>query len=124
VAQELEAQQSLLDRGLAQAARVLELESQQAQLQGQQGELAAAIAQAEGRITELEISVLRIQSQRREEASSALRDLGFNEIELTERRIALIHRLDRLDIRAPVSGVVYGLTVFRAAVGGAGRPSR
>jgi HlyD family secretion protein len=112
VGQELEAQQSLLERGLAQAARVLELESQEAQLQGQQGELAAAIAQAEGKITELEIAVLRIQSQRREEASSALRDLGYNEIELTEKRMALLHRLDRLDIRAPVSGVIYGLTVF------------
>ena len=112
LAEELEAQQSLLDRGLAQAARVLELESEQASLQGRQGELAAAIAQAQGRITELEISVLRIQSQRREEGSTALRDLGFNQIELSEQRIALIQRLDRLDIRAPVSGVVYGLVVF------------
>jgi HlyD family secretion protein len=112
VSQELASQQSLLDRGLAQAARVLDLESQQAQLQGRQGELAASVAQAEGRITELEISVLRIQSQRREDASSALRDLGYNQIELTEKRTALLHRLDRLDIRAPVSGVIYGLTVF------------
>lgn len=112
VSEELTSQQSLLDRGLAQAARVLELESEQASLQGRQGELAASIAQAEGRITELEISVLRIQSQRREEGSTALRDLGFNQIELSEQRIALLQRLDRLDIRAPVSGVVYGLAVF------------
>ncbi|EYD78370.1 Type I secretion membrane fusion protein, HlyD family [Rubellimicrobium mesophilum DSM 19309] len=112
IGKELEAQQSLLDRGLAQSARVLELQAQQADLQGQQGELTAAIAQAEGKSTEIEIQILRTQSQRREEASSALRDLGFNEIELSEKRRALLTRLDRLDIRAPVSGVVYGMQVF------------
>lgn len=112
IEEELAAQQSLLDRGLAQAARVLELESQQAALTGQQGELAATKAQAEGKITELEISVLRIGSQRREEASTALRDLGYSEIELSEQARALRVRLDRLDIRAPAAGVIYGLTVF------------
>jgi HlyD family type I secretion membrane fusion protein len=112
VGQELEAQQSLLDRGLAQSARVIELQAQQADLQGQQGELLAAVAQAQGRSTEIEIQILRTQSQRREEASSALRDLGFNEIELSEQRRALLVRLERLDMRAPVSGVVYGMQVF------------
>lgn len=112
VAQELEAQKSLLDRGLAQSARVLELESEEASLEGRRGELAASLAQAEGKITEIEISILRIESQRREDASSALRDLNFNEIELSEQRGALLDKLDRLEIRAPVAGVVYGLTVF------------
>ncbi len=110
--EELEAQQSLLDRGLAQSARVLELEREQANLEGRLGELTAAAAQAETRISEIEVSIGRIQSQRVEEASSSLRDLGFNEIELTEQRQALLTRLDRLDIRAPVSGVVYGMQVF------------
>lgn len=90
VGQELASQQSLLDRGLAQSARVIELQSQQASLQGQQGELTAAIAQAEGKSTEIEIQILRTQSQRREDASSALRDLGFNEIEFGEKRRALL----------------------------------
>jgi HlyD family secretion protein len=112
VGQELVAQQSLLDRQLAQSARVMELEREEANLTGRQGELASALAQAEGKITEIEISILRIESERREEASTALRDLGFNQIELTEQRQALLTRLDRLDIRAPVGGVVYGLAVF------------
>ncbi len=70
------------------------------------------MAQAEGRSTEIEIQILRTQSQRREEASSALRDLGFNEIELSEQRRALLVKLERLDMREPVSGVVYGMQVF------------
>jgi HlyD family secretion protein len=112
IGQELQSQQSLLDRGLAQSARVIELQAQQADLLGQKGELLAAVAQAEGKSTEIEIQILRTQSQRREEASSALRDLGFNEIELSEQRRSLLVKLDRLDIRAPVSGVVYGMQVF------------
>ena len=112
IGQELADQQSLLDRGLAQSGRVLELSREQARLSGQDGELTAAIAQAEGRITETEIEILRLQAARREEAITRLRDLQFNEIELSERRRALLTQLDRLDIRAPVGGIVYGLQVF------------
>lgn len=112
IGQELESQQSLLDRGLAQSARVLGLQRETASLSGSVGELAASVAQAEGRITEIDIEILKLQSARREEAITQLRDLEFNERELTERRIALLRQLDRLDIRAPVSGRVYGLTVF------------
>lgn len=109
---ELADQQSLLDRGLAQAGRVLALQREQADLAGRLGELTAAVAQAEGRITEIEIELLRIEATRREEAISRLRDLQFNEIELSERRRALLNRLDRLEVRAPVSGIVYGMQVF------------
>jgi len=110
--EELASQQSLLDRGLAQAARVLALQREAASLAGQAGELTASKAQAEGRMTEIDIEILRIDSARREEAISRLRDLQYNEIELSEKRRALTTRLDRLDIRAPVSGIVYGMQVF------------
>ena len=112
ITEELVNQQSLLDRGLAQASGVLALQRQQASLSGQSGELTASRAEAEGRQTELDIEILRIDSTRREEANTRLRDLQFNEIELGEKRRALITRLERLDIRAPVSGIVYGMAVF------------
>ncbi len=114
LSEELESQQSLLDRGLAQAARVLALRREAANLAGQAGELAAAAAEAEGRITELDIEILGLVTTRREEAISRLRDLQFNEIEQSERRRSLQAQLDRLEIRATVDGVVYGLQVFAA----------
>jgi HlyD family secretion protein len=110
--EELSSQQTLLDRGLAQVTRVLALQREQASLSGQAGELAASIAQAEGRITEIDIEILKLGTARREEAITRLRDLQYSELELTENRRALRQKLDRLDIRAPVAGVVYGLTVF------------
>ncbi len=112
IAEELATQQDLLDRGLAQAARVLALQRETANLEGRSGELTASVAQAEGRITEIEIEILRLRTTTREDAITRLRDLQYNEIELSERRRTLTTRLDRLDIRAPVAGVVYGLQVF------------
>jgi HlyD family secretion protein len=109
---ELTDKRSLLDSGLIQASTVLALEREAANLQGRAGELAASKAQAEGRITELDLEILAIDETRREEALTRLRDLQYNESELGERRRALIRQLDRLDIRAPVSGVIYGKTVF------------
>ena len=109
--QELTDQQGLLERGLTQASRVLGLQRDVAGLRGQVGELNATRAQAEGRITETEIEVLRLASDLREEANAQLRESGAQELELSERRRALAERIARLDVRAPVSGIVLGLTV-------------
>lgn len=111
IAEELEAQQSLLERGLAQASRVLSLQREEARLLGQVGELLASKAQAEGRITELDIESLKLTSSLREEAISQLRDLRVQELEARERRHSLRERLSRLAIEAPASGIVYGLVV-------------
>lgn len=111
IGQELETQQELLNKGLAQASRVLALQRETARLDGQVGELAATRAQSEGRMTELAIEVLKLAASRREEANTQLRDIGYRELELAERRRALIERVARLDILAPVSGVVLGLQV-------------
>ncbi|MDF1715298.1 MAG: HlyD family type I secretion periplasmic adaptor subunit [Antarcticimicrobium sp.] len=111
IEQELANQQSLLDRGLAQAATVLNLRRNAANLDGTLGELKASKAQAEGRITEIDIEILKLGTSQREEAITRLRDLRYRELELAEQRRALLDQLDRLDITAPVSGVVYGMRV-------------
>lgn len=109
---ELTDQQSLLDRGLAQASRVSALRRENASLSGTMGELTAQRAQAEGRITEIDIEILKLDTTRREEAITRLRDLQYRELELKEQRRAILEQLNRLDITAPVSGVVYGLQVY------------
>lgn len=111
VGAEADSQKSLLARGLAQSARVMDLEREAASLNGRIAELAATRAQAEGRGTEVELEILRLAAARREEASTQLRDLGPQTLELAERRRALVERITRLEIRAPVSGIVLGLAV-------------
>lgn len=111
IGEELEDQQSLLDRGLAQASRVLALRREAASLDGQLGELKASRAAAETRQTELDIQRLRLGAERREEAETELRDLGYRELELAERRRGLTEQINRLDIRAPAAGVIYNMQV-------------
>ncbi|MFT4961024.1 MAG: HlyD family secretion protein [Paracoccaceae bacterium] len=111
IQKELISQQTLLDRGLAQASTVLALQRAAANLDGTLGELIASEAQAEGRITEIDIEVLKLGTGRREEAISRLRDLQYRELELAEQRRSLIDQLERLDISAPVSGIIYGMQV-------------
>ncbi|WP_322867796.1 HlyD family type I secretion periplasmic adaptor subunit [Aquicoccus sp. G2-2] len=109
---ELAAQKTLRTKGLAQASRLLALEREQASLQGSMGELAARKAQTKARIAEIEISILKLGTDRREAAISQLRDLHLRETELREKRRALDKRIARLEITAPGSGVVYDLNVF------------
>ncbi|MGA1234695.1 MAG: HlyD family efflux transporter periplasmic adaptor subunit [Lutimaribacter sp.] len=111
IEEELTDQQTLLDRGLAQAGRVLALRREQARLSGQLGELTAQRALAQERATEIDLEVIKLRTQQREEAITRLRDLQFRELELAEQRRALLERRDRLAIRAPVSGIIYGLQV-------------
>ncbi|MGY3669319.1 HlyD family type I secretion periplasmic adaptor subunit [Marinovum sp. KMM 9989] len=115
IEKELADQQSLLDKGLAQASRVLALQRQKAQLAGQVGELTSQKARAFTRISEIDIAILSVGSRLREQAISELRDLHVRERELAEEANSLGDRLGRMAIRAPVAGVVYGLAVFGPA---------
>ena len=112
IEEELVGQRTLLEKGLAQTSTVLALEREAARLAGQRGQKVAQTAQLKGQISELEIESLRMMATRREEAITTLRDLGFRELELKEQRIALNERLARLDVRAPLGGIVLDMTVF------------
>lgn len=112
ILQELAAQQTLLDKGLAQSTRVLALQREEAQLIGRVGELKSSRSQIEGRITEIDIGIEKLWATRREEAISLMRDIQFRQFEVAEQRRSLEQQMDRLDIAAPASGVVYGLQVF------------
>ncbi|KIN74134.1 HlyD family type I secretion periplasmic adaptor subunit [Sulfitobacter guttiformis] len=111
IEKQLGSQQQLLDQGLAQAATVLSLQREKARLAGEIGRLVAARAQAEGRITEIEIIGLKLGTSGREEAITQMREIRFRELSLIEQRRALLATIDRLDIRAPVSGIIYELKV-------------
>ena len=108
---ELTDQRSLLAKGLAQAPRVLSLEREAARLDGQLGETTASHARAGTRKSEIDIARLRLTAQRREDAETELREMGHRELELAERRRALSDQISRLDIRAPVSGLVHQMQV-------------
>ena len=108
---ELDNAESLLERGLIQSARVLELKREKSRLDGEIGRLTSQISEARARIAAIEIEILRLEDGRREEAITSLRDLGVNEQELKERRLSLLELLSRLNVRAPASGTVFDMRV-------------
>lgn len=109
---EQQSQERLLEQQLSQAGRVSELRREHAGLQGQIGQLEAELGALRGEVTSNEITALQLETRRREDAVTQLRDLEFREIELAERLIVLNDSLSRLEIRAPVAGIVYGMSVF------------
>lgn len=110
LSREIDGQETLLSQGLTQLTRVLTPQRELARLRGSDGQVEAAIAENRGKIAETIIERVRLASKTREAAISELRDLEFREIELRERRLTLIDQIERLQLRAPAAGVVYGNT--------------
>ena len=112
IARELTAQRELFRKGLTQLSRLLAVERGAKNLEGQSGNTAARIAGVRGRIAELKIQILQIDSRRIEAAEERARDVSAQEIQVMQRLAALRQRLGRLEVRAPVAGEVFGMTVF------------
>ena len=112
VADELAEATAALEKGLIQKQRVTVLQREAARLAGEIGELISDAARLRGEVAELEIERLKLWDRRREEAIVELRDIQFRELELAEQRLGLLERLSRLEVRAPVAGIVHGSTVF------------
>jgi HlyD family secretion protein len=112
IREELTDQEALFEKGLVQAQRVSTLRREAARLAGEIGKLTADVAQFRGQIAAFEIEALKLETTRREAAITELRDIQFRELELREQKRSLEERLSRMEVRAPVSGIVYGSTVF------------
>lgn len=111
----------LLDKGLLQKPRVTALERELARTEGTVGELVARISQAQGKISETELQILQLDKDFAAEVGKELRDVDTRIGELEERRVAAEDQLSRVDIRAPLSGVIHQLNVH--TVGGVVAPN-
>lgn len=111
VRSDLEGQRRLLKQSLTQKSRVIQAEREEAQISGNIGETIASIAEARARMAEIEIAILNVSSQLREEAITQLNDTDAKISELRERRASLTERLSRMDILSPADGRVFGSTV-------------
>ncbi|TCM78992.1 HlyD family type I secretion periplasmic adaptor subunit [Rhodovulum steppense] len=112
IERELTSKMTLYEQNLIPVGQVLELQRNQAGLEGDIGRLTSQAAELRARISEQAIKGLRLKENRREDAISQLRDLQYSEIELRERRLSLTEQLARLDVRSPADGIVLGSTVF------------
>jgi HlyD family secretion protein len=118
---ELVGVRALFQQNLVQIVRLSQLEREAASLDGSKGQLAAQIAQSEGKAAEIELQIIQLTEDLRAEAMKELREIQSRTAELQDRRIAAQDQLNRIDLRAPVSGYVHQLAVF--TVGGVISPA-
>lgn len=116
VAEQLKDQRYLMERGLTQRSRVLELERTAASIGGQAGEIAGNIAKSRQAIGEVELQIVQLQNERMTEIAKDLRDTQDKLLDLPPKLLAARDVLYRTELRSPYSGHVVGLAVF--SVGG------
>src|SRR5215813_3808380 len=116
VGKELVGVYELWEKNLIPYTRLTSLERDKERLVGERGQLIAAIAQTKGKIVETELQILQVDQDMRTEIGRDLAEIRAKTAELVERKVAAEDALKRVDIRAPIDGVVHQLTVH--TVGG------
>ncbi|CAN7196773.1 HlyD family type I secretion periplasmic adaptor subunit [Agrobacterium genomosp. 3 str. CIP 111-78] len=103
--------QELYSKGLVTLQRLNLLKRQLSNLEGQQGQYMAARAQTVGKMSEMDLQLLQLDEDRKSEVTKDLTSVEATVAEYEERLAATRDQLDRLDIRSPITGRVYQLSV-------------
>src|SRR5262249_46537277 len=120
IAGELTGVEGLYAKGLVPLTRMTSLQREAVRLEGERGQIASAVAEARSKISEAEIQILRIDQDFRADVMKELREAQDKESELSERTVAASDLLNRIEIRAPVTGIVHELSVH--TIGGVVAP--
>lgn len=108
--------EALYAKQLVNEARMSTTKRDGVRLQGDLGSLTSQIARAKAQISQTEMQILQIDQEQRTDSQKELRDVEARIGELSERRIAALDQLRRVDIRAPINGTVHEMNVH--TVGG------
>jgi HlyD family secretion protein len=108
--QELGGVRNLWQKNLVPLERLTSLERQEAQLQGERGQLIASVAAAKGKIAEIELQILQVDQDFSSEVAKELRETDSKIGEFVERKVTAEDQLRRTDIRAPQDGTVFQST--------------
>ena len=112
---------ALFTKGLIETTRIYSTERELARMEGERGGLEAAKARAKARTSEIKLQILAIEQNARTEAQRELSEVDAKLSEATDRQVAIVDRLSRTDIRAPIAGTVNELSVH--TVGGVITPA-
>jgi HlyD family secretion protein len=120
IAKELSGVQDLYAKGLVPLTRLTTLQRDSAQLDGERAQLTATIAETNAKIGQARLQIAQVDQDFRTEVMKDLRESQDKQAELMEKNVAAKDQLDRVDIRAPTSGVVHELAIH--TIGGVVRP--
>lgn len=111
----------LYEKKITDYSRVYTASREWARLLGERGEIEASIARAKVRASEVKLQILAIDQTASTEAQRELRVLDARIAELKERKLAIQDRIERTEIRAPVSGYINELYIH--TIGGVITPA-
>jgi membrane fusion protein, type I secretion system len=110
VEQELQGVRDLWQKNLVQLSRLTSLRREEAQLQGERGQLVAQVAEAKGKIAEIQLQIIQVDEDLSSDVAKELRDIDGKIGEFVERKVTAEDQLKRTDIRAPQDGIVFQST--------------
>lgn len=120
ISNELLSLANLEKQRLVPASKMIALRREAARLKGELARLDSGVAQAKGRIAEVEIVIIQKKQEFDKEVAGAIREAQTRLAELNERRVAAEDQLKRVDIISPDTGFVHELAVH--TVGGVVSP--
>lgn len=106
----------LLEKGLERMPRLLALQRQEAEIEGNRAQNVAAIARAQQAIGESELRIVDLRTQFINDATQKLQEAQGKLQDLEQRLAVARDTLERTQVRAPAGGNVVKLAVF--TVGG------
>ena len=106
---ELTGVQELFDKRLVPIARLTALQREAARIEGERGQLISTIAETKTKVDEAKLQLVRLDQDVRTEVVKDLGEAQGKEAELSERSVAARDVLERIEMRAPTSGVIHQL---------------
>jgi HlyD family secretion protein len=110
IEQELLGVRDLYAKNLVQLNRLTSLERDEAQFQGEIGQLVAQAAEAKGKIAEIQLQIIQVDQDLSSDVAKELRETDSKIGEYVERKVTAEDQLRRTDIRAPQDGIVFQST--------------
>lgn len=111
LAKELAGVEQLWEQRLVSITRLVNLQRDSARLLGERGQLTSSVAQLKGKISETELKILQIDQDFRSDVAKELADVRAKYAETFERKVTARDQTEKLELRAPQTGVVHDLNV-------------
>ncbi len=111
ITEELDVLRTLLSKGIATRTRVLNQERLQSDITGQIAEHTGELARVKNAIRETEVAIIQVDRSFRENVLSEFTETSTQVEDLTQQIGATQRQLDRVEIRAPVTGIIHELGV-------------